>query len=60
MSDMCPTHKVPLVKRPGSTYEQRWCGEWQQCPKCTFSSLTPSEALKHMVAVAAPPGGKPL
>jgi hypothetical protein len=45
--DVCPNHKVVLIKRPieRQTYEQRWCGEWHDCPQCHYSILYQSAAL---------------
>lgn len=44
---VCSTHKIPMVKRtsPLMSAEQRWCGEWWDCPKCTSSVLFPRREL---------------
>lgn len=42
-------HQNGLVPRPlaHQTYEQKYCGIWEDCPYCGFSRLTPSESMKR-------------
>lgn len=47
----CSVHKKRLTPRAGATAEQRWCGNWYECPDgwlrtpgCN-SVLIPSSAL---------------
>jgi hypothetical protein len=42
----CITHGV-MELRPtnGQTHEQRFCGTWYDCPKCSSSVLLPSSEL---------------
>lgn len=43
----CPADGAPMVGRPGTTPEQRWCGEWFDCsrPGCRNSELIASAEL---------------
>ena len=43
----CKQHG-PMVLRPERRYtvEQRWCGQWWDCERCTGSVLIPSDELK--------------
>ena len=40
----CPRHGPMQIAPPG-TPEQKWCGEWWRCEKCSHSVLRPSEEL---------------
>lgn len=52
MTPECQTHKIPMVPRAPGTPEQKWCGQWFQCPdgRCTNSALIPSPDLEASLA----------
>lgn len=45
-------HEHNLIKRPTQrmTYEQTWCGDWYDCPNCTYSRLIESPELRAALA----------
>src|SRR5574337_196169 len=53
---ICPTHGL-MQKAPPGTPEQKWCGEWWRCERCTNSVLIPSETLKASHAHKMNPTG---
>lgn len=50
----CPTHAA-MVSRPTApqSAEQKFCGEWFDCPACHNSVLVPSPALLAQLASQA-------
>lgn len=54
---ICKNDKIALIKRPDGqqTYEQRWCGEWWDCPQCSHSVLYPSADLTAFLAEQTAP-----
>jgi hypothetical protein len=49
----CPTHKIQMVPRaPGGTPEQKWCGQWFDCPegRCLNTGLINSPELEASLA----------
>lgn len=50
----CPTHAA-MVARPMTlqSVEQKFCGEWFDCPACHNSVLVPSPALLAQLASQA-------
>jgi len=45
----CPNHG-PMQKVPPGTAEQKWCGEWWRCDRCTNSVLKPSDDLQSALS----------
>lgn len=45
-------HVHGLVERPvtNQSYEQKWCGTWEECPYCSFARVTPSSDLTVFLA----------
>ncbi len=41
----CPQHGTMQKAHP-ATPEQKWCGEWWRCDRCTHTVLRPSDELR--------------
>lgn len=48
----CSVHGSMELVAPG-TNEQKWCGVWYRCTRCTSSVLLPSPKLTTHLGVAA-------
>jgi hypothetical protein len=50
-----PAHGYLALRDPpgGWTPEQRWCGTWYDCTRCTSGVLYPSRALREQLAAQA-------
>jgi len=42
----CSGHGIQMIARPPKTPEQRFCGAWYECPRCSETVLFVSSELR--------------